>query len=128
MQEMYDYESLTAEIIKFPPRAVPQDWKAVTVADVAEMLRQARVREPWHAPDLGCLSLVQCINNPLGYQSVYTGTTSSKKRQQRDCGVNDGRAARTKAERARDAIDEVRRVLPAAIADLKNSFAQSFTV
>src|SRR5215469_17702166 len=66
MQQMYDYESLTTEIIKFPPRVVPQDWKAVTVADVAEMLRQARVREPWHAPGLGCFSLAQCINNPLG--------------------------------------------------------------
>ena len=128
MQQMYDDESLTTEIIRFPRRALPQDWKAVTVADVAEMLRQARVREPWHAPDLGCLSLAQCINNPLGYQSVYTGTTSSKKRQQRDCGVNDGKPARTKAERARDAIDEVLRVLPAAIAEFESSFAQSFTV
>ena len=65
-KQMYDYESLTTEIIKFPPRAVSQDWKAVTVADVTEMLRQARVREPWHAPGLGCFSLAQCINNPLG--------------------------------------------------------------
>ena len=126
---MYDYEALATDIIKFPPRAVPQDWKAVTVAEVAEMLRQARVREPWHAPGLGCFSLAQCINNPLGYQSVYTaGTTTSKKHPQRDCGVNDGKSARTKAERARDAIDEVLRVLPAAIAEFENSFAQSFTV
>jgi hypothetical protein len=126
---MYDTESLTTEIIRFPPRALTQDWKAVTVADVAEMLRQARVREPWHAPDFGCLSLAQCINNPLGYQSVYTaGTTASKKRPQRDCGVNNGKPARTKADRARDTIDELQRVLPAAIAEFENSVARSFTV
>jgi len=126
---MYDYESLTAKIIKFPPRAVPQDWKAVTVADVTEMLRQARAREPWYLPNLGCISLAQCINNPLGYCSVYTvGTTTSKKHPQRDGGVHDGKPARTKADRARDTIDELRRVLPAAIAEFENSVEQSFTV
>jgi hypothetical protein len=84
---------------------------------------------PRYAPDLGCISLAQCINNPLGYRSVYTaGTTASKKRPQRDCGVNDGKPARTKADRAWDKIDELRRVLPAAIAEFKNSVAQSFTV
>jgi hypothetical protein len=126
---MDDYESLTAEIIKFPPRALPQGWKAVTVADVAEMLRQARVRDPWRYPQLGCISLAQHINNPLGYRSVYTvGTTTSKKRSEHDCGVIDGKPARTKADRARDTIDELRRVLPAAIAEFENSVRQSFTV
>jgi hypothetical protein len=129
MQQMDDYESRTIEIIKFPPRAVPQGWKAVTVADVTEMLRQARVREPWHEPDLGCISLAQCINNPLGYRSVYTaGTTISKKRAGQDCGVIEGKPARTKAHRARETIDEVRRILPAALAEFETSVAQSFTV
>jgi len=123
------HESLTTEIIKFPPRAVSQDWKAVTVADVTEMLRQARVREPWHAPDLGCFSLAQCINNPLGYRSVYTTrTTISKKRAGHDCGVIEGKPARTKADRARETIDQLRRVLTAAIAEFESSVTQAFRV
>jgi len=87
---MYDYEELAADFIKFPPRAPLQNWKAVTVADVADTLRQARVPEPWRAPELGCYSLAQCINNPLGYRSVHNAAkTTSKKRPERDCGVND---------------------------------------
>jgi hypothetical protein len=79
---------------------------------VAEMLRQARVREPWHAPELGCYSLAQCINNPLGYQSITSaGKTISKKHLRHDPGVNDGKPARTKAGRTRDGVDELRRVL-----------------
>jgi hypothetical protein len=46
---MNDLESLAVDFIQLPPRALPEDWIAVTVDDVAEMLRQARVREPWHA-------------------------------------------------------------------------------
>src|ERR1700680_2458414 len=84
VQHMYDYEALAVDFIKLPPRALPQDWIAVTVADVAEMLRQARVREPWHAPELGCYSLAQCINNPLGYRSVDSaGKTNSSPAQGR---------------------------------------------
>jgi hypothetical protein len=49
VQHMYGHE-VAVDLIKLQPRALPQDWIAVTVADVAEMLRQARVREPWHAP------------------------------------------------------------------------------
>ena len=129
MQQMYDHESLTTKIIKFPPRIVPQDWKAVTVANVTEMLCQARVREPWHAPDLGCILLAQCINNPLGYRSVYTtGTTISKKRAGYDCGVIEGKPARTKADRVRETIDELRRVLTAAIAEFESSVTQAFRV
>ena len=56
------------------------------------------------------------------------GTTTSKKQPQRDCGVNDEKPAQTKAGRARDAIDEVLRVLPAAIAEFEDSVARSFTV
>ena len=49
------------------------------------------------------------INNPLGYRSIDSaGKTISKKHP----GVNDGKPARTKAGRARDAIDELRRALP----------------
>jgi hypothetical protein len=126
---MYDYEALTVDFIKLPPRAVPQDWIAVTVADVAEMLRQARVREPWHAPEWGCYLLAQCINNPLGYRSVHSaGKTIPKKRRGHDRGVNDGEPARTKAGRARDAIDELCRALPSAITEFESSVAQSFRV
>jgi hypothetical protein len=60
----------------------------VTVDDIAEMLRQARVREPWYAPEIGCYSLAQCINNPLGYRSMTSaGKTISKKRLGHDPGV-----------------------------------------
>jgi hypothetical protein len=84
---MDDLDSLAVDFIQLPPRALPEGWIAVTVSDVAEMLRQARVREPWHAPWLGCYSLAQCINNPLGYQSINSaGKTISKKHP----GVNDG--------------------------------------
>jgi len=101
----------------------------VTPADVAEMLRQARVSEPWHAPELGCSSLAQAINFPLGYQSLdSTENRDSKKRPAAEGGVNDGKPARTKAGRARDAIDELRRALPSAIAEFENSVAQSFRV
>jgi hypothetical protein len=125
---MYGHE-VPVDFIQLPPRALPQDWIAVTVADVAEMLRQARVREPWHAPELGCLSLAQCINNPLGYRSVDSpGKAIPKKRRGHDCGVNDGKPARTKTRRARDAIDELRRALPSAITEFKSSVARSFTV
>ena len=93
------------------------------------MLRQARVREPWRAPELGCYSLTQCINNPLGYRSVLSvGKMISNKRLGRCCGVNEGSPARTKAGRARDAIDELRRALPGAIAESESSVAQSFRV
>ena len=93
------------------------------------MLRQARVREPWHAPELGCYSLAQCINNPLGYQSINSaGKTISKKRLGHDPGVIDGKPARTKAGRARDAIDELGRALPSAITEFESSVAQSFRV
>jgi hypothetical protein len=126
---MYDYEELTADIIKFPPRAPPQNWTAVTVAHVADMLRQARVPEPWHAPELGCYSLAQCINNPLGYRSVDNAAkTTSKKRPEHDRGVNDGKPARTKMDRARAAIEELCRALPSAIREFESSVAQSFRV
>jgi hypothetical protein len=126
---MYDYEELAADIIKFPPRAPLRNWKAVTVADVADMLRQARVPEPWHAPELGCYSLAQCINNLLGYRSVHNAAkTTSKKRPEHDCGVNDGKPARTKIDRARAAIDELCRVLPGAIREFESDVAQSFRV
>lgn len=122
---MDDLDSLAVDFIQLPPRALPEGWIAVTVSDVAEMLRQARVREPWHAPWLGCYSLAQCINNPLGYQSINSaGKTISKKHP----GVNDGKPARTKAGRARDAIDELRRALPGAITEFESSVAQSFRV
>jgi hypothetical protein len=94
---MYGHE-VPVDFIQLPPRALPQDWIAVTVADVAEMLRQARVREPWHAPELGCLSLAQCINNPLGYRSVDSpGKAIPKKRRGHDCGVNENRGRRPPA-------------------------------
>jgi hypothetical protein len=44
---MDDLDSLAVDFIQLPPRALPEGWIAVTVSDVAEMLRQARVREPW---------------------------------------------------------------------------------
>jgi hypothetical protein len=98
---MTDLESLAVDFIQLPPRALPEGWIAVTVDDIAEMLRQARVREPWYAPEIGCYSLAQCINNPLGYRSITSaGKTISKKRLGRDPGVNDGKPARTKADRA----------------------------
>ena len=98
----------------------------MTVDDVAEMLRQARVREPWHSPELGCYSLAQCINLPLGYRSINNaGKPMSKERLGRDPGVNEGKPARTKADRARDAIDELRRALPSAIAEFESRVAQS---
>jgi hypothetical protein len=126
---MDDYEKLAVDFIQLPPRALPEDWIAVTVSDVADMLRQARVREPWRAPELGCYSLAQCINNPLGYRSVDgAGKTTSKKRLGHDPGVNDETPARTKASRARDAIDELRRALPGAITEFESSVAQSFRV
>ena len=122
---MDDHELLAVDFVQLPPRALLEGWIAVTVSDVAEMLRQARVREPWHAPELGCYSLAQCINNPLGYQSINSaGKTISKKHP----GVNDGKPARTKAGRARDAIDELRRALPGAITEFESSVAQSFRV
>ena len=123
------YEELAVDFIKLPPRALPSDWIAVTDADVAEMLRQARVREPWHMPELGCYSLAQCINNPLGYRSVHSvGKTTSKKRPGHDRGVDEGDLARTKTARAQDAIDELLRALPNVIAELESSVAQSFRV
>ena len=126
MLHMNDLESLAFDFIQLPPRTLPEDWIAVTVDDVAEMLRQARVREPWHSPELGCYSLAQCINNPLGYRSKNNaGKTISKKRLGRDPGVNDGKPARTKADRARDAIDELRRALPGAFAEFESSVAQT---
>src|SRR5215471_15244577 len=103
---MYDYESLATDIIKLPTRALPRNWKGVTAEDVAGVLRQARVREPWHAPEWGCHALAQCINNPLGYRSVSSAkTTTSKERPEHDGGVSEGHPSRTKADRARDAID-----------------------
>jgi hypothetical protein len=126
---MDDHELLAVDFVQLPPRALPEGWIAVTVSDVAEMLRQARVREPWHAPELGCYSLAQCINNPLGYQSINSaGKTISKKHLRHDAGVIDGKPARTKADRARDAIDELRRALPSAITEFESSVAQSFKV
>jgi hypothetical protein len=126
---MDDYEQLAVDFIQLPPRALPKDWVAVTVSEVAEMLRQARVREPWHDPELGCYSLAQCINNPLGYRSRDgAGKTISKKRLGHDPGVNDGKPARTKASRARDAIDELRRALPGAITEFESRVEQSFRV
>ena len=126
---MHDLELLAVDFIQLPPRALPAGWIAVTVSEVAEMLRQARVREPWHAPELGCYSLAQCINNPLGYQSINSaGKTISKKRLGHDPGVIDGKPARTKAGRARDAIDELGRALPSAITEFESSVAQSFRV
>jgi hypothetical protein len=123
---MNDLESLAVDLIQLPPRALPEGWIAVTVDDIAEMLRQARVREPWHAPEIGCYSLAQCINIPLGYRSIHNaGKTISKKPLRRDPGVNDGKPARTKADRARNAIDELRRALPSAIAEFESSVAQS---
>jgi hypothetical protein len=93
------------------------------------MLRQARVREPWHDPEFGCYSLAQCINNPLGYRSLSSaGKKISKKRLEHDPGVNDGNPARTKSTRARYAIDELRRALPSAITEFEKSVAQSFRV
>src|SRR5580704_2387316 len=122
---MGDRDSLAVDFIQLPPRALPEGWIAVTVSDVAKMLRQARVQEPWYAPWLGCYSLAQCINNPLGYQSINSaGKTISKKYP----GANDGKPARTKADRARDAIDELRRALPSAITEFESSVAQSFKV
>jgi hypothetical protein len=71
-------------------------------------------------------SLAQCINNPLGYRSINNaGKTISKERLGRDPGVNDGKPARTKADRARDAIDELRRALPSAFAEFESSVAQT---
>jgi hypothetical protein len=125
---MYDYESSAIDVIKLPTRALQRDWKAVTPADVAEMLRQARVREPWHSPEPGCYLLAQCINNPLGYRSASSAKTTSKKRPEHDRGVNEGKPSRTKADRARDAIDELRLALPGAIAEFESSVAQSFRV
>jgi hypothetical protein len=126
---MDDYELLGVDFIQLPPRALPEGWLAVTVSDVAEMLRQARVREPWHAPELGCYSLAQCINNPLGYRSVDTaGKTISKERLGHDPGVNDGKLARSKTSRARDAIDELQRALPGAITEFESSVERSFRV
>jgi hypothetical protein len=123
---MTDLESLAVDLIQLPPRAFPEGWIAVTVDDVAEMLCQARVREPWHNPELGCYSLAQCINLPLGYRSINNaGKMISKERLGRDPGVNDGKPARTKADRARDAIDELRRALPGPIAEFESSVAQS---
>ena len=99
-QHMYDYELLATDMIKLPTRALPRNWKAVTAADVVEMLRHAGVREPWRAPQLGCYSLAQCINNPLGYQSLSSAKSAvSKKPAEHDCGVNDREPSRTKAER-----------------------------
>ena len=119
-------EELAVDFIKLPPRALPSDWIAVADADVAEMLRQARVREPWHAPELGCYSLAQCINNPLGYRSVHSvGKTTSKKRPRHDRGVD---LARTKTARAQNAIDELLRALPKVFAEFESSVAQSFRV
>jgi hypothetical protein len=123
------YEELAVDFIKLPPRALPSDWIAVTVADVAEMLRQARVREPWDAPELGCYSLAQCINNPLGYRSVHSvGKTTSKKRPGHDRRVDEGDLARTKTARAQNAIDELLRALPKVIAEFESSVAQSSRV
>src|ERR1700751_1898697 len=103
---MYDYESLGVDFIELAPRALPQDWIAITAAEVAEMPRQAGAREPWHAAELGCYSLAQCISNPRGYQSVHSAAKpSSKKRPGHDLGVHDGTPPRTKAGRERDAID-----------------------
>jgi len=126
---MDDHEMLAVDFIQLPQRVLPKEWVAVTVAEVAEMLRQARVREPWHAAELGCYSLAQCINNPLGYRSVNdAGKTISKRHLRHDPGVNDGKPARTRAGRARDAIEELRRALPGAIAEFESSVAQSFRV
>jgi len=35
---MDDYEKLAVDFIQLPPRALPEDWIAVTVSDVADML------------------------------------------------------------------------------------------
>src|SRR5262245_4154228 len=91
------------------------------------MLRQARVREPWYDPELGRYALAQSINNPLGYQAL-SRRGKAVKRLRDESGVDDGRLVRTKASRARGAIEELRRALPDAIAAFENSLAESFTL
>jgi len=126
---MSDRELLAVDFIQLPPRALPADWIPVTPADIAEMLRQARVQEPWHDSELGCGLLAQCINNPLGYRSRHSpDNLASKKRPGPDRAVNDVKPARTKARRARDAVEELRRALPSAIVEFEKSVAPPFTV
>src|SRR5215467_6719821 len=127
---MSDRELLGVDFIQLPPRALPRGWIPVTGADVAEMLRQARVREPWHAGDLGCRLLAQWINNPLGYRSadIAGEKKSSKRRWEPDSGVIDDKPERTKVRRARGAIDELRRALPGAIAEFEKSVAEPFRI
>ena len=43
VQHMSDYEELAVDFIKLPPRARPRNWKAVTTAEVAELLREQPV-------------------------------------------------------------------------------------
>jgi hypothetical protein len=120
-------EALAAQVLQLQPRALPPNWVPVTVTEVTQMLRQARVREPWHASELGCFALAQGINNPLGYQTLHH-RGKAEKRLGHGSGVDDGILVRTKASRARDAIDELRRALPDAIAAFEHSLAESFTM
>jgi hypothetical protein len=124
---MVDREALAVQILQLQPRARPPNWAPVTVTEVADMLRQARVREPWHDPELGCYALAQSINNPLGYQALGR-RGKAVRRLSDEPGVDDGRLVRTKASRARAAIEELRRALPDAIAAFENSLAESFTL
>jgi len=118
-----------------PPASPPRHSRRRSARTRREDAANGRLRIKDHrnyqVSAAGCTpgSLAQCINNPLGYRSVYTaGTTISKKRAGQDCGVIEGKPARTKAHRARETIDEVRRILPAALAEFETSVAQSFTV
>jgi hypothetical protein len=126
-RQMVHREALAVQVLQLQPRARSPNWVPVTVTEVADMLRQARVREPWHEPELGCHALAQSINNPLGYQALGR-RVKAVRRVGHESGVDDGRLVRTKASRARDAIEELRRALPDAIAALENSVAESFTL
>jgi hypothetical protein len=108
------------DFIKLPSRVLPPGWKAVTEAKVAEMLRQAGAPEPWIAPELACYALAQCINNPLGYQTMLGGSD----------GIIEAKPKpkRTEVHRARDAIDELLRVLPSVIAVYESNTAECFRV
>lgn len=124
---MVDREALAVQVLQLQPRARPPNWVPVTVTEVADMLRQARVREPWDYPELGCHTLAQSINNPLGYQALDR-RGKAVRRLKDESGVNDGRLVRTKTRRARAAIKELRRALPDAISAFENSLAESFTL
>src|ERR1700730_4210913 len=86
------------------------DARFVTAQEVAQMLRRVKAPEPWRNPD-GCLEIARCIMSPL--HALYFIDTSRFDECQNTL-------SRNRMRRAQDAIDELRRLLPARLSRLQN--------